>query len=126
MKLIKVEKLLPIEGYGPKKAEKLGKKILKDGQWTRPVCVFKLQTKTIIMDGHHRVEAAKILGLKRIPCEFYTYDEVELKSMRKQYNVTDIEIIQRALSGDLYPYKTVRRVFPGGYPECEVNLEELK
>jgi len=123
MKFIEIDKLIITEGFGPKKVKSLKNKILKDGIWIRPICVDKKYF--LIMDGHHRFEVAKQLGFKHIPCKLYNYDEVEVRSMRKNYRITKKLIIKRALSGNVYPYKTVKHKFPGGYPKSNVPIDLL-
>jgi len=123
MKFIKIDRLICIEKFGPKKVKKLKNKILKDGVWIRPICIDK--KRFLIMDGHHRFEVAKQLGFKYIPCKLYSYSEVEVRSMRKNHTITKELIIKKVLSGDVYPYKTVKHKFPGGYPCSDVPIEVL-
>jgi len=123
MRFIEIDKLIVTEGFGSKKVKSLKNKILKDGIWIRPICVDKKYF--LIMDGHHRLEVAKQLGFKYIPCKLYNYDDVEVRSMRKNHIVTKELIIKRALSGNVYPYKTVKHIFPGGYPKSNVPISLL-
>jgi len=125
LELIRVSELLPIENFGPKKATNLRDKIFNEGKWIRPICVHKFMNNVIVMDGHHRLAAAKKLQCKYIPCIFYSYDEVEVSSMRKNYEITVKDILDRALSGNIYPYKTVKHEFPGGYQSCNIRMVDL-
>ena len=122
--LIDVEKLKHIEGFGQKRVVWLKNKILKDGKWTNPLRISNQHY--LVMDGNHRMEAAKILHLKYIPCLMYDYDEVEVWSLRKNQIVTSQLIIEGALSGCIYPYKTAKHAFPDNNDiSCSYTLSEL-
>ena len=45
------------------------------------------------MDGQHRMEAAKIIGLKKVPCILYDYKKVDIYSLRpKEFKKLPIKI----------------------------------
>ena len=81
--LVKTEELKHIEGYGKKRVHWLKNKILKEGLWTVPLKIEK--NLNLVMDGQHRMEVAKDLGLNAVPCLAYLYDEVKVWSLRKNY-----------------------------------------
>ena len=125
IELIEVEKLRHIEGFGKKRIIWLKNKILKEGFWTTPLKISN--EHFLVMDGNHRMEAAKILELKYVPCLSYDYDEVEVWSLRKNQIVTRELIIKNSLSGSIYPYKTAKHGFPDGMNiTCNYHLDELK
>lgn len=68
----------------------------------------------VILDGHHRWHAFRILGFSHIPCFLVDYDapEIEVASRRPDIAVSKGVVLARALSGELYPYKTTRHTFP--------------
>ena len=79
------------------------------------------------MDGQHRMEVAKEIGLSVVPCLVYSYEEVEVWSLRKNYEVNAELIIERVLNNNIYPYKTAKHAFPDGSDlTCEFTLDELK
>lgn len=122
--LIEVNKLLHIEDYGRKKVLNLEEKILKDNKWTNPL---KISKEFLVMDGQHRMEVAKKLGLKVVPCLIFDYDEVKVWSLRKNQVVTSELIIKKSLSGDIYPYKTAKHAFPdSGDLTCNFIIDDLK
>lgn len=84
--------------------------LLRDRVWTQPICVEG--TLTALLDGHHRLAAAQELGLSRIPVHVFDYAKVERDSWRPDVSPTRAEVLRRAESGDLYPYKTTRHTFP--------------
>jgi L-serine kinase (ADP) len=125
IELIETDTLLHIEDYGRKKVEWLKNKITEEGFWTVPLKLDK--EHHLVMDGQHRMEVAKAIGLKFVPCMLYTYDEVNVWSLRSNHKVDQHSIIKRALSGDIYPYKTAKHSFPdSGDVTCCFSLEELK
>jgi len=70
-----------------------------------PILVDK-ETK-VILDGHHRVQAFKILGIKEIDCKLldYTSEEIEVTS-RRANKITKEKVIEKGLSNNLFPPKT--------------------
>ena len=123
--LIETDKLIHIEDYGRKRVEWLKDKIIHSGLWTVPLKIEK--DNYLVMDGQHRMEVAKSLGLKYVPCILYSYDEVEVWSLRDNHKVSQRLIVERALNGDIYPYKTAKHAFPSGSERtCRFSIEELK
>ena len=121
---VDVSALSPIEGYSPKRVIWLKDKIEKEGIWTTPLKVEK--TKFLVMDGHHRFEVAKALGLRCVPAVFFTYDEVEVWSLRPKHEVTGKIILQNHEVGVTFPYKTAKHGFPEKVNNFEgVPLDEL-
>jgi len=124
MELISLELLKHIEGYSEKRAEMMKGKIIKDNLWRKPVCIEKKHY--LILDGQHRVEAAREMGLIRIPCELFDYQDVEVWSLRSNHEVSREMVVEKTLRGDIYPYKTAKHRFPVEIKECDIALEDLK
>ncbi len=124
IKLVETEKLLHVEGFSEKRVLWLRNKIEEDGVWNKPICID--YEFGIVMDGQHRMEVAKAMGLTVIPAIGFTHSEVDFWSLRpKSHEVTLELIMSKSLSGDVYPYKTVKYSFPTEIPECSIDLEEL-
>ena len=103
IELVEVNKLRHIEGYGKKRIIWLSDKIRNEGYWTMP------------------------LKLSNEHCLIYNYNEVKVWSLRKNQKVDSNLIIKKALSGDIYPYKTAKHSFPDGEDiECKFTLNELR
>ena len=80
----------------------------------------------IVMDGQHRMEVAKELGMKFTPCVGFNHQEVDFWSLRPKSHLVNLDLVlSKALSGDIYPYKTVKYSFPTDVPACAITLEEL-
>lgn len=125
VELVEVSSLSAIEGHGPKRAIWLRDKIVDEGIWTVPLKVEK--SKGLVMDGHHRFEVAKTLGLSRVPVEYFSYDEVVLYSLRKTIEVTADIIFDNHEKGIIFPYKTAKHDFPGREPNFKgISLDELR
>ena len=110
------------EHHLPEKLPALKEKILSEGIWRVPITVEK--SSLVVMDGHHRLQTAKSLGLSLIPCIMLGYESVIVESRRPDILVTPEEIIRRGLAGDLYPAKSTRHIFSSEY-SCHVPLSEL-
>jgi len=121
--LIDVNKLKHIEGFSSRKVEKLAEKILGDDRWTRPICVEK--NHWLVLDGQHRLEAAKRLGVKYIPSMLFNYCDVKFWSLRDNHDVSIELVCDKALSGDIYPYKTVKHDFIIPVQLCDFPISKL-
>ena len=122
---VDVASLSAIEGYGPKRVLWLKNKIKTEGFWTMPLKVEK--TKHLVMDGHHRFEVAKAMGFRRLPAELFTYDEVEVWSLRPKIEVTGEIILRNHTKGIIFPYKSAKHSFPEAALNFRgVPLDELR
>lgn len=125
IEFLEVSALSPIEGHGPKRAEWLKDKILAERAWLVPLKVER--SRRLIMDGHHRFEVAKALGLQRVPAYVFSYDEVEVFSLRPKIPVSAEIIYQNHGLGVIFPYKTAKHRFPDFACTFEgVPLDELR
>ena len=119
-----VERLRHIEGFSKRRVEWLMGKMLKEGVWTKPVAVD--DAHDLVLDGQHRMEAAKRLGLKWVPAIRYVYADVEVWSLRPQHEFDWKQVTERALADKPYPYKTVKHRFPGeGLPQISIPIKDL-
>ncbi len=81
----------------------------------------------VILNGHHRVEAARRLKLERVPAWLFDYDSdvVSLEPWRPGLPITKAEVIDRAHKGDLFPPKTTRHRIRIELPSQATALDEL-
>jgi hypothetical protein len=126
IKFVTVETLIHIEDFSPARVEWLADKIQSEGFWTVPIKVER--NLCLVMDGQHRMEAAKKLGLRVVPAVELDYADVEVWSLREGYEVKPELIVQRALSGEIYPYKTAKHKFPAwaDSSSCIFSLDALR
>ena len=123
IQLVDVDFLKHPEGFGKNRVEWLKNKIESEGVWTKPICIDG--ENGIVMDGQHRMEVAKKMGLNQVPAMKFSHLDVEFWSLRENHEVTRELILTKALSGNPYPYKTVKYSFPLDIPSCNIPLEEL-
>ena len=101
--------------------------IKKDGFLRKPVLVENKDY--VILDGHHRFEALKKIGCRRIPVYLVDYydEAIYLTTWpeAKHTNVTKDDVLDTARSGKLYPPKTTRHIVRIELKEVRVSLEEL-
>jgi L-serine kinase (ADP) len=121
--LLNIKKIHPIENYIEKRKDLIFNKIKNDGYWIKPIIIDK--SDFLIMDGHHRFEAAKELGFRNIPVIKIDYDLIPIWSLRKSEIVTKELVKEKALKGDIYPNKTVKHSFPFEVANCKIPLKEL-
>lgn len=76
-----------------------------------------------ILDGHHRREAHRRLGVRRVPCLVVDYRSpmIRLEPRRTDLIVSKADVVKRAQSGRLLPPKTTRHILPRGMPNLGVN-----
>ncbi|MEM6793430.1 MAG: hypothetical protein AAF725_05580 [Acidobacteriota bacterium] len=125
IELVDPGSLRHIEGFSARRVEWLEQKIVREGLWIKPIAID--QEHALVLDGQHRMEVSRRLGLRAIPAVRYPYAEVEVWSLRpKSHTFTWETVVERALAGDIYPYKTVKHRFPQDVPACAFPLEELR
>ncbi|WP_323018052.1 hypothetical protein [Castellaniella sp.] len=121
---VPVGRLKHIEGFSKKRVQSLIDKIWSEGVWIKPLALDDMHD--LVLDGQHRMEVAKTLGLKWVPVVRYRYADVDLWSLRPNHAFDWREVTRRALADEPYPYKTVKDRFPdGGLPACRFPLAEL-
>ena len=128
VRLVPVEWLKAHEEVKPKNLEKLLEMTLKWDGFTKPLIADKA-TGTIL-DGHHRFGVAQRLELARIPavCIDYLNDDtvqLELWPASELESITKQEVIDMALSANLFPPKTTRHRISDHLPPIHVSLKRL-
>ena len=125
IELVPIDRLRHIEGFSKRRVKWLVQKIIAEGVWSKPVAIDA--DHDLVLDGQHRMEAAKILNLARVPAVRYPYADVEVWSLRPNHQFDWKRVTERALANEPYPYKTVKHRFPdGGLPPCSIDLETLR
>ena len=125
--LVDVARLKSHEEIRPELLENLVQEIKTDGYLRKPVLVE--DRYFVILDGHHRFEALKKLGCKRIPCYVVDYfdEAIYLTTWpgARHTNVKKEDVLKMAADGKLYPPKTTRHIVGIELKETKVNLSEL-
>ena len=107
---INPKKLNPIEDYSQERVDWLLKKIKSEMEWRVPLAISI--EHNLVMDGHHRLQVSLRLNLKKVPCYFYSYNEINPYSLRKEIEVNSDIIIDNFLKSVIFPYKTAKHDLP--------------
>jgi hypothetical protein len=123
--LLPPERLLPHEHHDPDRARDLADEIRASGIWAKPLLIEAKHL--IILDGHHRREAARRLGLEVVPVLLISYDDprLTLTAWRPGQVWSREEVIDRALTRNLCPIKSTRHRLDPEPPTLAINLLEL-
>lgn len=124
--LVDVNMVRPTEEVNPDFVDILVAGMGVSGFWTHPLL---LEEQTFaILDGHHRFEAAKRIGLCSVPAVCVSYDnpQVHLESWRPGKRFTPDDILNRARKGNLLPYKSTRHVTDFVLPQVRVPISTLQ
>lgn len=122
--IINNQKLKPHEQIRKSYLIKLARQIKHDGLIKKPIIVDR---KTmVILDGHHRYNSSKFLGLNFTPAHLvdYSNENIRVNSRRKNLTVTKPMIIQAGLTGHLLKAKTSRHFIPKR-PSIKTKLNKL-
>ncbi len=117
----------PHEQTRPELLSQLTDEIERDGVLKVPVLLER--EHYVILDGHHRWEALRRLGCKRIPAYVVDYSSEEISVTTWPgaivATVTKEEVVARGVRGDLFPPKTTRHLLKEKLPESPVPLKDL-
>lgn len=122
LKLVSIHSLVETEEYSKKDAIILAKSIEDFGFWTVPIAVDSLTFG--VMDGHHRLNAAKLIGLARVPCIVMSYETggVILNSWRDDLSCNADDVRKMIKISKKYPLKTTRHTFNPSLKEIKVPI----
>ena len=128
VQLIPIEVLKPHEQVIQKKVTQLEKMTMRWNAYTKPLLVDGA-TGTIL-DGHHRFEIAKRLGLQCLPCVVVDYLEDDSIALMlwpdsDREVITKQDVIDAGMSGDLMSPKTSRHLLSDDLPPISVPLSRL-
>ena len=124
-RLVPIDRLRGHEEIDEEAVEELVRVLRSDGVFAEPIWVAR--GSYAVLNGHHRVEALKRLGARRVPAWVVDYesDLVSLEPWRPGTRVEKSEVVRRARAGDLYPPKTTRHRILAELPSRPVPLAEL-
>lgn len=126
--IVELARLRPHEQTRPPLLESLVAQIRADGCLRKPILVE--EEHLVILDGHHRAAALRVLGCTRIPVYLLDYDDpaIGLTTWPEAVvaTVTKEEVVARGIKGDLFPSKTTRHKIALEVDEVRVRLEDLR
>ena len=106
--------------------KQLKNKINNDGVFKEPIIVDK--DNLVVLDGHHRLNSCKQLGLSKIPCLLVNYlhnDKIKVTTRRENYQINKEIIIKMGLSNKLFPKKTTKHYIPYRIKNLKIPLSRL-
>lgn len=125
LELVNIDLIQETEEHIPERVDWLLGKILNEKIWRVPVLLEK--KSYAIMDGHHRFNVAKKLGLKRIPAVLLSYNSpnVMISSWRDDFPVNR-ELIEQYIKADkLFPHKTTKHIIKPYPKEIAIPISFL-
>ena len=121
----------PIEFFRPSEevdvdhVRQLAEQVRMSGHWLAPLPVEA--ASGLVMDGNHRLQVARLLGLRRLPCIPLRYDDrrlcVQCWKTGRPFSLDELQAIVTVSA--LLPYKTTRHAFDPPLPETEIPLSLL-
>ncbi len=123
---VPLDRLKPHEKFTEGRLAALMRDLRRDGVLWFPILVDK--DDYIILDGHHRVEAFRRMGMNDILARFVDYDspDIEVHPRRKDIPITKDIVRAKARAGEVFPHKTTRHVYPQQTKHYDVPLEEFR
>lgn len=127
LSLINIDTLKLHEAVSSSRLHKLQAQISADRCIKVPIIVDK--KSMVILDGHHRFNCCKNLGLKKIPCMLVDYLEdpkIRVSSRKKRFKITKKIVLAAGLNGFLFPNKTTRHSLPYKFKNLFIPLTNLQ
>lgn len=124
-KLLPIDTLLEHETVEPQRVDEVLHEIRSTGVVVHPILVAR--ESHVILNGHHRFAALRVLGARRIPVYLVDYDDgaVQLDRWNSGPPISKSEVIAAARAGRRYPPKTTRHTLTVPLPPHPVQLSEL-
>jgi L-serine kinase (ADP) len=109
--LVSTQQLRPSQDVNLGRANSLSQQIEKHGVWSQALLITS--NELVILDGHHRLRAAKQMSLSMLPCLLVDYSSgvIDSQAWDRRKSIGIQEVLKAALSGILLPAKTVRHKF---------------
>jgi len=129
VELVPIVWLKPHEEVKPRNVDTLHEMTLRWSSYTKPLLVDR--NTGAILDGHHRYHVGIRIGLSRLPVikvDYLSDDGIELDIWPASdlESLTKQQVIEMALSGEVFPPKTSRHRFSDHMPPIAVPLDLLR
>ena len=127
VEILDIGSLMGHEEVIPSNLESRTAKLLERGFY-KPIIADR--SSLVILDGHHKWTASRVLGLARVPVLLVDYlvdggVEVDVWPDCGKASITKQEVLDMGISGDLFPPKTSRHSLPFKIPSIGIPLSEL-
>jgi len=125
LQLIAIDSIRPTERIVDAHARDLAHQMRISDAWTHPLLIER--SAQALLDGHHRLAAARLLGLSLVPAILVDYEHpsLRLESWRSDEHFTREQVLAAAASGELMPIKSTRHVIDTPLPRCRLPLARL-
>lgn len=122
VELVEADRLHPHEAYKRPRLETVLERIRATREVDLPIVVDR--ESLVIVDGHHRWWACRLLGCRLVPVVLVDYtDDAEVRlTVRPESTHQGIgkrDVVEAALAGRVYPHKTTKHYFAfdkAGFP----------
>ena len=123
--LLPINALKPHEMVIEERVRRLIEDLLRTWILRRPILVD--DSTYIVLDGHHRLEALRRIGARRIVAVLIDYDseQVEVSSWRLDVHVDKDTVRMAGLTGKLLPPRTSRHITRFHIPELYIRIHDL-
>jgi len=120
-----ISSLVPSEMVLDAQVKELARRIVESGIWTHPIPVCA--RSGLVMEGNHRLKAAKSLGLRRVPVVPLSCESQRVKVCNRRNGApfarSRFDAVIRAAA--LPPYNTALHEFEPTLPVTSIALELL-
>ena len=126
--MVKRETLKDHEEVIPSNLEKRVSKMMNKGFY-KPIVIDN--DSKVILDGHHKWTAAKLLDLDLVPVIIVDYLQddtvlVDVWPESGRQHITKEEVLEMGISDMVFPPKTSRHIFPFTLPSFSIPLDDLR
>jgi L-serine kinase (ADP) len=123
--LVQLDRLKEHEKTDPERLEIVKNMLLKDNRFKEPIIVDK--NSFVVLDGHHRLNTCRQLGLKKIPCMLVDYNDKKIKveSRREDFQIDKEKVIAMGNSCFVFPSKTTKHKIPKRLRKIDIPFSEL-
>ena len=127
IELLEVREIIPSEMVDDNHVRIIIQSIENTRIWTHPI---PIDTQThIVMDGNHRLMAAREIGLKYVPVFSLDYNSQNVKvfhndQTQKLYDINSL--LDIAKTREPLPFKSTKHIFLPILPTCSIDIKELR
>lgn len=108
--LVPLAWLRPFESACPERVREVGERMDAEAIWHRALVADRRHF--VVLEGVHRLEAARVRGLREVPVVLVDHDRVPVWSLIAGESVTHGQVLSRALAGEPFPRRTVKHQLP--------------
>ena len=126
LSLIALSKLKEHEKIDKNHLAKIKHLIEKSCVFKEPIIVDK--DNLVILDGHHRFNSCKQLGLTKIPCitvDYFNDPKIKVVARRKEYIINKKIVIDMGLSKKVFPAKTTKHYVLYRLKKLKIPIKKL-